>query len=154
MRLLNIILFVLLFSSCKELLTGRKNCIFIAPNGESVEFLLAQTNLEKKNGLSGVKLDQIGNKRGMLFLFKEYGPRSFWMPNTYFDLDIYFLDSNLEIIDAELNVKHHPGMEEPPKIEKTRTIFAKHVIELPSKFWKKFEKGNKFKLNSKCDVTF
>ena len=36
---------------------------------------------------------KLADDRGMLFIFPEEKPRSFWMKNTYVELDIIFIDS-------------------------------------------------------------
>jgi uncharacterized membrane protein (UPF0127 family) len=52
------------------------------------------------------------------------------MPNTYTDLDIFFLDSNYKVLHVERKVPAHPGMAEPPAIARTPNIYATHVLEL------------------------
>ena len=66
----------------------------------------------------------------MFFYFKNEGPRRFWMPDTYFDLDIFFLDNQFKVIALERKVPHHPGRKEP--IPRTKTYMARHVLEIPS----------------------
>ena len=78
--------------------------------------------------VSGLRTLEIN--QGMLFVYKEEGPRRFWMPDTYFNLDIIFLDKNLVIVAIEKNVPHHPGRKVPPPIYSTKTYRAKYVLEI------------------------
>ncbi len=41
------------------------------------------------------------DQAGMLFIFENDEPRSFWMKNTYISLDIVFINSNKEIISIQ-----------------------------------------------------
>jgi uncharacterized protein len=38
---------------------------------------------------------------GMLFIFQDEEPRSFWMKNTYISLDIIYINSNKEIVSIQ-----------------------------------------------------
>lgn len=42
----------------------------------------------------------LGKDRGMLFIFGEQGPLTFWMKNTMIPLDILFISSDLVIVDV------------------------------------------------------
>lgn len=75
---------------------------------------LAITRLEHSKGLSGIKPSDFSVNDSMLFVNDRMGERRFWMPDTYFNLDIIFLDSDLKIVGIEKNVPMHPGMGEPP----------------------------------------
>jgi len=100
------------------------------PAGKSISVYLAKSIQEQTQGLSGVKENQIQDNEGMLFWYPEDGARSFWMPNTYTNLDIFFLSERMVVLHVERNVPAHPGMKEPPKITRTPTIYARHVLEL------------------------
>lgn len=102
------------------------------PNGQTINLLLVITDREQTKGLSGIQQDDFDKDQGMFFFYLEPGLRSFWMPDTYFDLDIFFLDKNLKVIDIERNMPAHPGMKSPPPIAKTRTVFSRHVLEMRS----------------------
>lgn len=100
------------------------------PNGKLIKAYLAKTDTEQTQGLSGVKPQQLADNEAMLFWYEKAGPRRFWMPNTFIDLDIFFLTEDLKVIHVERNVKSHPGMKEPPLIARTPVIYAHHVLEL------------------------
>ncbi|MDY8138575.1 DUF192 domain-containing protein [Aquimarina sp. 2201CG5-10] len=45
------------------------------------------------------------NNQGMLFIFSEETPRSFYMKNTEFALDIIFIDANNKVVSIQKNAK-------------------------------------------------
>ena len=115
------------------------------PSGDEVIIQLALTHAEHTQGLSGLKPNEFSDSQGMLFVNPEMGTRRFWMPDTYFNLDIIFLDQKLTIVGLEKNVPAHPGNSEPPAIFKTSSYNAQFVLE--TKSGAKF--GRKLKVNDK-----
>ena len=69
-----------------------------------VNLQLAITRNEHTKGLSGIKPSDFPANKGMLFINDQMDKRTFWMPDTYFNLDIIFLDTNLKIVGIEKNV--------------------------------------------------
>ncbi len=57
------------------------------------------TPAERSEGLQF--RDHLPDGTGMLFVFGTEAPRSFWMKDTYLDLDIAFLDVNFRIVDIQ-----------------------------------------------------
>lgn len=100
--------------------------------GRLLQVYVAKSAEEQGQGLSGIKDEEFYSHEGMLFYYEVDGPHSFWMPDTYFALDIFFLDEKLKIIDVERNVPPHPGRVVPPAIATTRAISSRHVLELKS----------------------
>lgn len=129
------------FASGKELFTMKN------PLGDSITLRLALTRAEHTHGLSGLKPEEFSSKEGMLFVNPETGLRRFWMPNTYFNLDIIFLDSAMKVVAIESNAPAHPGKQEPPPIYKTDTYTAQFVLETKagSPFSKKLKKNDVLK---------
>ena len=103
---------------------------FVKVKGVILELKVLLKLKEQLKGLSGVKKGELKTNQGALFLYPEEGDRSFWMPNTYFDLAIIFLDKNFKITHLEKQAKAHPGTEEPPIIYRTKSAKAKYVIEV------------------------
>lgn len=101
-------------------------------NGQKINVYVAKGAEKQTQGLSGVLEEDFKDDEAMLFYYEEDGPRRFWMPDTYFNLDIFFLDQDLRVIDIERNMPAHPGRSEPPRIAQTRTIISRHVLELKS----------------------
>jgi len=71
--------------------------VYFEDHSFSVE--IADTPEERRRGL--MFREQLGENEGMLFVYEEESPRSFWMKNTLIPLDIIFLDSEMRIINIE-----------------------------------------------------
>lgn len=115
---------------------------------------LALTEAEKTQGLSGMPADRYQDDQAMFFFYPDTGPRRFWMPDTYFDLDIFFLDPDLRVLDIERDVKHHPGRSTPPEIPMTRTILSTHILEIKasSPIAKSIKIGDQLKWTQGADL--
>ncbi len=118
---------------------------------EKLQTYVLYSNEEKTKGLSGIKPKDFSKKNAVLFFYSKDGNRQFWMPNTYMNLDIIFLDKNFKIIALERKLKAHPSKSSPPLIEKTKPYFARYVIEIrsDSPFGKKIKIGDKLNWSSK-----
>jgi uncharacterized membrane protein (UPF0127 family) len=122
---------------------------------QTLTLRLAITQEEHQKGLSGLKPSEFNESEGMLFINKTMGPRRFWMPDTYFNLDIIFLNSKLKIVGLEKNVPFHPGFTEPPAIYRTKEYFAQYILETKagSQFSKKLKKGDTLKWKSSISLS-
>lgn len=101
----------------------------ISPKGETISLSLSLTPEEQSKGLSGLRPEKMSQQEGMLFVYNSVAPRQFWMPDTYFNLDIIFLAPDLKVIGIEKNVPAHPGLKEPPVIYRTKTYNAQYILE-------------------------
>ncbi len=131
-----------------------KKAFLKTPWKEAIQVELAVSKSDQAKGLSGKKKGSLKFHQGMLFLYKEDGPKSFWMPDTYFDLDIIFLDKDLKILNIQRKVPHHPGRDEPPAIARTPAIMSRHILELAadSKISKKLRVGQQLKWASPTPI--
>ena len=75
---------------------------------------------------------------GMVFIFTDSKPRSFWMKNTYLPLDILYLDESKKIVTIQAN-RTPFSEEEIPSFED-----AKYVLEVNAGYCKRkgIEKGD------------
>ncbi len=60
---------------------------------------IADTEEKRQRGLMYRKV--LASDSGMLFIFSEEEPRSFWMKNTFIPLEIGFFDRNGKLIDIQ-----------------------------------------------------
>lgn len=68
---------------------------------------LATTGEEQEKGLQEV--ENLDNDKGMLFVFEKPDEISFWMKNTVLELDIIFIDEDMNVISIH---KGEPKSEE------------------------------------------
>ena len=64
---------------------------------------IASTDYEIQTGLMYRK--EMGERQGMLFVFNEEAPHSFYMKNTLIPLDILFIDRELTIVKIHRNAE-------------------------------------------------
>lgn len=87
-----------------------------------VRVALAQTEAERNTGLMDVHT--MDADAGMLFLFDDEQPRSFWMVNTPLSLDIIFANSDREIVRIRQNTTPFSDR------RITSEVPAKYVLEV------------------------
>ena len=75
------------------------NCVTIESSGGSyhIDVEYARTVDEMNKGL--MFRDSLDDDAGMLFVWEDEAPRSFWMKNTRIPLDIIFISGSNEIIN-------------------------------------------------------
>jgi len=103
--------------------------------GERVSMVveLAQTDREKRKGLMG--RTELGENRGMLFIFDREQPLSFWMKNTLIPLSVAYIDGGGTIVDIQdmqpLDETSHPSAA-PAKyaLEANQGFFEAHGINV------------------------
>lgn len=107
-----------------------KNVELVTPAGESIETTLAITPAEQEQGLSGVKPEDFADNQGLLFFYTDDGEKHFWMPDTYFDLDLFYLDKDLKILDIVRKLPFYVGRSNPQLIPRARGIWCRHTLEM------------------------
>lgn len=117
------------------------------PSGELIKTSLVYTPHDMEQGLSGVQPQDFSDNQGMLFFYISEQEMHFWMPDTYFDLDLFFLDKDLKISDIIRKLPHHIGRANPELIPRARGVWAKYVLEMKSTspIASKLQIGNKLK---------
>lgn len=69
----------------------------------SIEAAVADEQSERNMGLMDV--NELPADKGMLFIFENEDPLSFWMANTPLSLDIIFVNSEMEIVRIHHNTQ-------------------------------------------------
>ena len=96
------------------------NTVFAENNRPVFKQIMCSINVNKKN-LQELSLDIADNElkrsyglmnrrdmkpnSGMLFIWKDSQIRNFWMKNTHFNLDLFFLNKQGQIIEIYKNAK-------------------------------------------------
>lgn len=75
---------------------SQKNLII---QNKKISVEIADTSEKQEHGLMYRK--KLKTNSGMLFIFQDEAPRSFWMKNTFIPLDIGFFDKNKTLIDIQ-----------------------------------------------------
>lgn len=105
-------------------LTFERSIAFLSTSNDTlttIQAAIADDDKARSQGLMDVR--DLPAQKGMLFIFEENQPRSFWMANTPLSLDIIFVNSDFEIVRIHNNAK--PFSEKNFESEKP----AKYVIE-------------------------
>jgi uncharacterized membrane protein (UPF0127 family) len=131
LRLIQVLLLLLstFVAACQSSPT-KPQCLFETIRGEKIKLRLALTAEEQTQGLSGVRVEQFSIEEGMLFRGERDQLKTFWMPDTYFDQHIFFLDQNFKILDVARNVPHYIGRENETDIPRVKPVYARHVFEM------------------------
>lgn len=66
-----------------------------------VQVEIADTDAKREAGL--MYRESLPENKGMLFIFDYEAPHGFWMKNTYFPLDIIWIDKDKRIVDIKAN---------------------------------------------------
>ena len=107
-------------------------------NPQELSLDLADNEQKRSYGL--MNREDMRPNSGMLFIWKDSQIRNFWMKNTYFNLDLFFLNSHGEIIEIYKNAK---AFDETNIKSKEK---VKYVLEMKSGV-QNFKIGNKLKCN-------
>lgn len=106
-----------------------KDVELVSPDGSTIRTSIAYTPKDQTDGLQNVLDSEFDEDEGKLFFYLTTSSRTFWMPNTYFDLDIIYLDENLKIIDIVWDMPHYTG-EVNSEIPRAPSIRSRHVLEM------------------------
>jgi uncharacterized protein len=95
-----------------------------------IDIEIADNDYERTRGL--MYRHSLPDNAGMLFIFENSGPLSFWMRNTYIPLDIIFVDEKKQIITIYKKTDPLSYNNIPSKKN------AKYVVEVNAGFCDKY----------------
>jgi uncharacterized membrane protein (UPF0127 family) len=83
-------------------------CTACASGGPSVElggksFSVEIADTQEEHALGLMFRDSMPPDQGMIFIFQDEAPRSFWMKNTRIPLDIMYFDKDLKLVSISAN---------------------------------------------------
>ena len=114
-------------------------------SGIPLKLVVASTSQSQMKGYSDSKASPSGDN-GMLFIYDDDQPLSFWMKGVKFGLDIIFFDSMMQYIDHHTMEPGHEVEEKNlPKYQSKKP--ARFAVELPSGWCEK-------NMNSNCKLSF
>ena len=114
-------------------------------SGVQLKLIVASTPQSQMKGYSNSKASPSGDN-GMLFIYNDDQPLSFWMKGVKFGLDIIFFDSQMQYIDHHTMEPGHEVEERNlPKYQSKKP--ARFAVELPSGWCEK-------NMNSDCKLSF
>ena len=89
---------MLLLTACTACASGESS---VELSGKTFMVEIADSSEEQALGL--MFRDSMAADGGMLFIFKDEAPRSFWMKNTRIPLDIMYFDKDLKLVSISAN---------------------------------------------------
>ena len=140
MRLLLCVLMLITFTACAS---GDPS---VELGGKTFAVEIADTS--EKQALGLMFRDNMEADKGMLFIFPNEAPRSFWMKNTRIPLDIMYFDKELKMVSVSADTP-------PCKVTRCPSYPSKapamYVLELNAGAAKKLGVGVGDKLTLKLD---
>ncbi|MDI6400870.1 DUF192 domain-containing protein [Balneolaceae bacterium ANBcel3] len=139
----SMLLFLILASSCSEDEPTERQGRTIDPNQtvvildeegrEITEVRVAIADSEYSRNLGLMDVHDLPMDTGMLFIFEDERPRSFWMVNTPLPLDMLFADRHGEIVRIRTNTVPYSDR------QVTSGHPAKYVLEVNAGFSYEFD---------------
>ena len=94
-----------LFSEINSPIFKQIICSVNVGNKNAKELSLEIADNEQKRSYGLMNREDMKSNSGMLFIWKDRQIRNFWMKNTHFNLDLFFLNNQGEIIEIYKNAK-------------------------------------------------
>ena len=126
MRHFLLLLTLVLLAACQ----GERTVQVTLPDGFEVTAAIADTPQKHQKGLMFVK--HLPENAGMLFVFEQEEPQSFWMKNTLIDLDIVFIGADQRVTSVSAQMPHSYTYTPDTDVAYTDG-YGQYVLELASK---------------------
>ena len=94
-----------LFSNINSPIFKKIVCSVSVGNKNAQKLSLEIADNEQKRSYGLMNRKDMKSNLGMLFIWKNRQIRNFWMKNTHFNLDLFFLNNQGEIIEIYKNAK-------------------------------------------------
>ncbi|MEK6967515.1 MAG: DUF192 domain-containing protein [Nanoarchaeota archaeon] len=121
-KIIGICILLLLLVGCR--IQGEEG-IVIEVNDKTWVAEIADSPAEQQQGL--MFRESLPANKGMLFVFNDSEPRTFWMKNTKIPLDMIFIDANWRVVSVVKTAT--PCISDPCQLYNS-TKPAKYVLEV------------------------
>ena len=95
----------ILYAEIKSPIFKQILCSVNFGNNNAQRLFLEIADNEQKRSYGLMNREDMKSNSGMLFIWKDRQIRNFWMKNTHFNLDLFFLNNQGEIIEIYKNAK-------------------------------------------------
>jgi len=159
LKLINFLILILSIScnesNPKNQFKQYKKAEMTLPSGTKLDVYLALSPKQQSLGLSHVQPSEFSDTDTMLFPTDHYRVRQFWMPETFFNLDIIFLGPDFKVLDIDRNVQHYTKREPKDKVPLSKVAYCQHVLEIKasSPFALEIKKGMILKWSSQPSLS-
>ena len=136
LKLNRLVLFFLLTlaSSCQSKVEKNpEDWAYLVTPQDKILVKLAISDAQQIKGLSGLRDGDWADDDGLLFVNDEERLHEFWMPDTYFDLDLHYLDGDFKIIEIQRSIPHFIGRLPEDRVPRAPKVWARHILELKAK---------------------
>ena len=124
MQKIFLIVCLLLLSACQATKSLTELKLISADGGKVIDIKVETADNESSRQLGLMYRKEMPEREGMLFVFPTEEPKSFWMKNTFLELDMLFFDANKKLVSI---VKRATPLTETRRESK---IPAKYCLEL------------------------
>ena len=142
-RALTTLVLILTLVACSERNSNAVRIQFVNADGTESPILTAEvasTPGDRALGLMYRK--ELPGNAGMLFVFPDEAPRSFWMKNTFLPLDIIFVSGNSSVVSIVAGAVPHS---ETPRASEGPARYVVEVLAGNAAQWH-LEKGSKLNI--------
>lgn len=103
----------------------------IIVDGNEYKVQVRDSEEERRRGLSSTTAHYLCDNCGLLFAWNEPGERVMWMKDMNYNIDMYWLDKDMQVLHAEHNVSKDSYNNSNPRQSKFygRGLQAQYVLE-------------------------
>ena len=93
------------YSKSNQLIFKQIECSIQSNKKNYQDLFLDVADIEQKRSHGLMNRKDLKSNSGMLFIWNDRQTRNFWMKDTHFDLDLFFLNNQGEIIEIYKNAR-------------------------------------------------
>lgn len=75
--------------------------VTLKANGHDISAWVMDTDPKREEGMMWLNADDVRDDDGMIFVFPDAKPQSFWMKNTILGLDIIYISKDKKVVNVQ-----------------------------------------------------